>query len=204
MSGAKTSTTASRPEGLIHLSSTTVNGVEKILDFGETVGIGTATHNLTLYKHASGALVFGAGTVQWAWGLDSNHDRGSDPPDQAMQQATINLFADMGAQPGSLQIGADPSKPLIAAAKSSDVFAPTSVVTSPAAGGDGRERRSRDHHRHRVRQRRRHRRRRRSVGRRRHDLARRAGHVGLDLRVVAGRARCRHDPHPRDGRQRQP
>ena len=66
---------------MIHLSSTTVSGVEKILDFGETVGIGTATHNLTLYKHASGALVFGAGTVQWAWGLDGNHDRGSAPPE---------------------------------------------------------------------------------------------------------------------------
>ena len=40
----------SRPAGLIHLSSTTVNGVEKILDYGETVGIGTATHHLTLYR----------------------------------------------------------------------------------------------------------------------------------------------------------
>ena len=31
---------------------------------------GTATHNLTMYRAPSGALVFGAGTVQWAWGLD--------------------------------------------------------------------------------------------------------------------------------------
>jgi hypothetical protein len=29
---------------------------------------GTATHHLTLYRAASGALVFGAGTVQWSWG----------------------------------------------------------------------------------------------------------------------------------------
>ena len=29
--------------------------------------IRTATHGLTLYRHASGALVFGAGTVQWVW-----------------------------------------------------------------------------------------------------------------------------------------
>ena len=35
-----------------------------------------ATHSLTLYRAASGALVFGAGTVQWSWGLDANHDRG--------------------------------------------------------------------------------------------------------------------------------
>ena len=33
--------------------------------------------------HDSGALVFGAGTVQWSWGLDSTHDRGSDAPDAA-------------------------------------------------------------------------------------------------------------------------
>ena len=46
-------------------------------DYGSTYGAGTATHSLTLYRHASGALVFGAGTVQWSWGLDSNHDRGS-------------------------------------------------------------------------------------------------------------------------------
>ena len=31
--------------------------------------------------HASGALVFGAGTIQWAWALDSNHDRGSAAAD---------------------------------------------------------------------------------------------------------------------------
>ena len=119
----------SRPSGLMHLSSTTVSGVEKILDFGETVGIGTATHHLTMYRVSSGALVFGAGTVQWAWGLDGNHDRGAAAPDDAMQQATVNLFADMGAQPGSLQNG------LVAASKSTDTFGPTSSVTSPANGG---------------------------------------------------------------------
>ena len=54
---------------------------------------------MTLYRAASGARVFGAGTVQWAWGLDANHDRGSAAADARMQQATLNLFADMGAQP---------------------------------------------------------------------------------------------------------
>ena len=38
--------------------------------------------------------MFGAGTVQWAWGLDNGGS--SDPTDTAMQQATVNLFADMG------------------------------------------------------------------------------------------------------------
>ena len=58
--------------------------------------------------------------MQWAWGLDGNHDRGAAAPDQAMQQATVNLLADMGAQPG---YAADPD--LIAAASAStDTFAP--------------------------------------------------------------------------------
>ena len=59
----------------------------------------------TLYKAPSGALVFGAGTVQWSWGLDANHDRAGTPADARMQQATVNLFADMGVQPATLQPG---------------------------------------------------------------------------------------------------
>src|SRR4051812_23269034 len=127
-----------RPTGLVHLSSTTVTGVEKIIDYGATVGTGTATHSLTLYRHNSGALVFGAGTVQWAWGLDTEHDLGAPAAhiaDQAMQQATVNLLADMGAQPGTLQIGADPARPLVASGASADIFAPASTITSPANGG---------------------------------------------------------------------
>ena len=87
------------------LSSTTRSGVQVLQDYGATYGPGTATHHLTLYRAPSGALVFGAGTVQWSWGLDGNHDRGSSTPDPRMQQATVNLLADMGAQPGTLQGG---------------------------------------------------------------------------------------------------
>ena len=82
--------------------------------------------------------MFGAGTVQWAWGLDVNHDNSSPlaAPDVAMQQATVNLLADMDVQPGSLQPGADPANfPLIASGKSLDAVAPTSSIVSPAAGG---------------------------------------------------------------------
>lgn len=86
-----------RPAGLIRLSSTTASGLEILLDHGSTYGVGSATHNLTLYRAPSGALVFGAGTVQWSWGLDSNHDRGSGAVSVPMQQATVNLFADMGS-----------------------------------------------------------------------------------------------------------
>ncbi len=45
-----------------------------------------------------------------------------------MQQATVNLFADMRAQPSTLQPG------LATATASTDVCAPTSTITSPVAG----------------------------------------------------------------------
>ena len=114
-----------RPAGLVRLSTTQVSGVELLQDFGSTYAPGNATHHLTLYRAPSGALVFGAGTVQWPWGLDDEHDRGSAPVDARMQQATVNLLADMDAQPGSLQGG------LAAAVKSTDTAAPTTTIVSP-------------------------------------------------------------------------
>ncbi len=117
-----------RPPGLMRLSSTTLSGAQILLDYGSTYGSGSATHNLTLYRHASGALVFGAGTVQWSWGLDANHDRGNAPADVRMKQAMVNLLADMGTQPSTLQSG------LMSASASTDTLAPTSIISSPAPG----------------------------------------------------------------------
>jgi hypothetical protein len=117
-----------RPPGLIRLSTTTATGVEVLQDYGSTYASGTATHHLTLYKHSSGALVFGSGTIQWPWGLDGNHDRVSTTPNPAMQQATVNLFADMGVQPATLQAG------LTSATASTDTTTPSSTITSPTAG----------------------------------------------------------------------
>ena len=115
----------SRPAGLIDLSSTTVNVNSLLLDLGNTVGSGTATHNLTLYRAPSGALVFGAGTVYWSWGLDSHHDNEATPTDPNVQQAMVNLFADMGVQPTTLMAS------LKLATQSTDHTAPVSVITSP-------------------------------------------------------------------------
>ncbi|PYQ74075.1 MAG: hypothetical protein DMG01_21470, partial [Acidobacteria bacterium] len=124
-----------RPSGLVHLSSTTVDVPQRLTDYGAHVGPGTATHSLIFYRKntvdAQGphsALVFGAGTVQWSWGLDNVHDRGTSIPDPAIRQATVNLFADMGVQPGSIQSG------LVAASASTDTAAPTATITSPADG----------------------------------------------------------------------
>jgi WD40 repeat protein len=117
-----------RPAGLIRMSTTTASGVPYLQNFGSKYEPGTATHHLTLYRHTSGALVFGAGTVQWSWGLDSNHDRGSAAPDVRMQQATVNLLADTGVQPANLQSG------LVPATASTDTIAPSSTIVSPTAG----------------------------------------------------------------------
>jgi hypothetical protein len=117
----------SRPAGLMDMSSTTSSNAEVFTDYGSTTQLnGTATHHLTLYRAPSGALVFGAGTVQWAWGLDNGAGTGNT--DSAMQQATVNLFADMGAQPTTLISG------LTAAAASTDATAPTSAISSPSQG----------------------------------------------------------------------
>src|SRR4029450_11036947 len=122
--------TGFRPPGLFGLSSTTIAVPNKLLDYGSTYGSGTATHSLTLYRHESGALVFGSGTVQWSWGLDSHHDRGAAAPDVRMQQATVNLLADMGVQPATLEVDLVPASPSV------DTIGPVSTITSPADNGN--------------------------------------------------------------------
>src|SRR5450755_2393770 len=165
-----------RPAGLFDLSSTTPNiaGEQVFTDYGTNVANGTDTHHLTQYRAPSGALVFGAGTVQWSWGLDNTNAVGnaasfakpltrvvngevlanpgalgpltpggafvpvapgsafvpSNAPDVNMQQATVNLLADMGAQPATLLQG------LTATSASSDTTPPSSTIRSPVAGAN--------------------------------------------------------------------
>ena len=118
----------SSPAGLVHLSTSTYSVSSKMLDYGSTFGSGTATHHLTLYRHPSGALVFGAGTFNWPWGLDATHDSSGVAADVNLQQATVNLFADMGMQPATLQSG------LLMATASTDTAPPISVITFPSSG----------------------------------------------------------------------
>ena len=117
-----------RPSGLVRLSTTVGETPEYLQDFGNEVLEGTTTHNVTLYRAASGALVFSAGSIQWAWGLDQEHDGNGAAADVRMQQAQVNLLADMGAQPATLV------SPLVAAAETTDETGPAVTVTSPTAG----------------------------------------------------------------------
>jgi Domain of unknown function (DUF4082)/Fibronectin type III domain/Bacterial Ig domain len=123
-----------RPGGEFDLSSTTVTKLQTFTDYGTTINEnGTGTHHLTLYRAKSGALVFGAGTVQWSWGLDSETAwegpaEYEGPIDPNMEQFTVNLLAEMGSQPGSLVSG------LVAATQSTNTTPPTSTITSPKSG----------------------------------------------------------------------
>jgi hypothetical protein len=127
-----------RPAGLVRLSETPVDNVAYLQDWGGVYDSGSATHHMTLYRAASGALVFSAGSPQYAWGLDDLHNYFTDGgprlrPDPfgavpAIQQATVNLLADMGAEPRTLQPGLAPAQP------STDRTAPLANITSPLPG----------------------------------------------------------------------
>ena len=128
-----------RPTGLINLSSTNVataaiNNDPFNPNFGIPDAPGTATHNLTLYRAPSDALVFSAGSIFWSWGLDPHHvalpdGSGVDmPADPIVQQAMVNLFADMGIQPLTLQAG------LILATESTDHTKPLSTIELDTSG----------------------------------------------------------------------
>jgi N,N-dimethylformamidase beta subunit-like protein/uncharacterized protein DUF4082/Big-like domain-containing protein/cadherin-like protein len=117
------------PAGLIDLSSTTLQVPSLNTEFGNIDMTGTATHNLVEYRDpTSGALVFGAGTVFWSWGLSDQHDSGPTgnvtTTDTNVQQAMVNLFADMGVQPQTLQAS------LLIASQSTDHTAPKSNITN--------------------------------------------------------------------------
>ena len=118
-----------RPAGLFDLSTATYSlTTDYLQDYGGLYGAGTATHHMSLYRAPSGALVFGAGTVQWPWGLSYSPNYSQFTPDVNMQQATVNLFADMGVEPVTLQ------SDLSLATKSTDTTPPSSTITSPTGG----------------------------------------------------------------------
>ncbi|MCS3742993.1 DUF4082 domain-containing protein [Rhizobium sp. BK661] len=117
-----------RPDGLINLSLSTVAVNTYLRDYGTSVGDAVVDHSLTMYRAASGALVFGAGTVFWSWGLNDQHQGAETPTDPNVQQAMVNMFADMGIQPTTLDAS------LILATQSTDHLKPTSTITSPIIG----------------------------------------------------------------------
>ncbi|AEV84010.1 hypothetical protein ACWT_2988 [Actinoplanes sp. SE50] len=122
---------AVRPPGAIRFSATTLQITDgtMLLDEGNNYGNGVATHSVVMYRDAtSGALVFGAGTVQWSWGLSTQHTGPATVEDIRMQQATANVLADMNAFPKSFQTN------LVYPSKTSDTVGPAVTVTAPVGG----------------------------------------------------------------------
>ncbi|MDQ0322201.1 hypothetical protein QO002_004407 [Pararhizobium capsulatum DSM 1112] len=117
-----------RPAGLVNLSLSTVSVDTYLRDYGTTVGSADATHSLTMYRAESGALVFGAGTVFWSWGLNADHEGPTTATDRNVQQSMVNMFADMGIQPSTIDAS------LILATQSPDHIQPVSTITSPTVG----------------------------------------------------------------------
>ncbi|HXT08591.1 MAG TPA: DUF4082 domain-containing protein, partial [Roseiarcus sp.] len=116
------------PTSLIDLSSTTLQVQTDLLDYGNITGPGTATHNLVEFRNpVSGALVFGAGSVYWSFGLSDQHDvvgAVAPPVDPNVQQAMVNEFAAMGVQPQTLQAN------LVLAQAPTDHTPPVSTITN--------------------------------------------------------------------------
>lgn len=96
---------------------------------------------------SAAGLVFGAGTIQWAWALSSFRDGDAMPEDSVLQQATLNLLADMSALPahslrtsrGTLLVPTESSKvgnrnaivELVYPSTSEDVSPPRSHILTP-------------------------------------------------------------------------
>jgi Domain of unknown function (DUF4082) len=95
----------STPPGLVMLSQSPVQPASLLPNFDEPAGEEalpanqdfTKSHSAR-YTASSGAKVFASGTIQWAWGLDSD---GVTTPreDNRVKQITVNILADMGARP---------------------------------------------------------------------------------------------------------
>ena len=110
-----------RPAGLVDLSSTTVSNVEVLQDFGSNYGTGTRPpHSLTLYRKRQRARLRGRHRAVVVGTGRSPRSR-QPAADPTMKQATVNLLADMGAQPGRCRTGSCPPR------ASTDTSAPTTA-----------------------------------------------------------------------------
>ncbi|WP_239169999.1 DUF4082 domain-containing protein [Actinoplanes xinjiangensis] len=122
---------AARPPGMIRFSATTLQITDGtlLLDEGNNYGNGVATHSVVMYRdQVSNALVFGAGTVQWSWGLSALHTGPASSEDPRMQQATANVLADMDSLPKTLQSN------LTMPTKSTDTVGPVVNIAAPTTG----------------------------------------------------------------------
>lgn len=113
------------PAGVQTLATSPVAG-NVLQDNGRVYATANTLSNATIYTAASGAKVFATGTNNWWRGLALN-THGEGEPDARIQQATMNVLADMGAVPTT------PSAGLVL----DGAGAPVLTGRSPASGASG-------------------------------------------------------------------
>jgi N,N-dimethylformamidase beta subunit-like protein/uncharacterized protein DUF4082 len=76
-------------------------------DAGDVYTSGNATHRLVVKPGGGNGMVFGTGTMNWAFGCDDGnvYQVGTDNTSSVIQQATVNMLVDMGAAPATLMAG---------------------------------------------------------------------------------------------------
>jgi hypothetical protein len=112
--GAATYIAAPHPR-VRYCSDVTYSVASQVLtNAGSTYSSGNATHRLVVHPGGAGAMVFGTGTMNWAFGLDPANfwQIGSDNASAIIQQATLNMLTDMGAAPTTLMGGMTQPSPV--------------------------------------------------------------------------------------------
>jgi N,N-dimethylformamidase beta subunit-like protein len=103
------------PHPRVKFCSNVTYAVSSVLlaDAGDVYTSGNATHRLVVYPGGNNALVFGTGTINWSFGVDNanTYQTGTDNESLIIQQATVNMFTDMGAPPYSLMSGLTATTP---------------------------------------------------------------------------------------------
>jgi N,N-dimethylformamidase beta subunit-like, C-terminal len=122
-SDVRPNSTLTGPPGALSISLSASTGVQdSYYEDAETVQA-TWMHEATLFRAASGALVFGAGTINWPHGLDRARDTGDATSPTAvshdLQQVTANVFSDLGVSPST------PVSTLVISGPSTDSVGPT-------------------------------------------------------------------------------
>ena len=92
------------------------------------------THNTVIYQAPSGAWVFGGGTINWGFALDSYNPQGNNLVDTRIQRMTANLFDKFieGSQTG-FSLGATPASQSVIAGASTSY----AIGITPLAGFSG-------------------------------------------------------------------
>lgn len=101
-----------------------------LTDAGAAYGNGDVTHRMVVYPAASGAMVWGAGTVNWTWGLEPTSAGPTANQSDVIKQASINVLADMGAFPATIQPGMTTPTAEIWFADDAPPSVPTNLTTT--------------------------------------------------------------------------